>query len=281
MVGVHGRRNTMSNYIYKLLMIDGVLPHANDELRDIVMASGGDGYEALYSILRCVHPKLTDTKVDMKIPCQGVSDTFVHQIKNIRSTIKNEAIRGCVYNHYEGLELVLGTLHPKYDVTLSHKTEMAFKEESTEVPATPLEASALEKAVGFSYRTVIGGLMFAYVTCRLDIGFAMAELLKFNAAPASCHYAAARWVCCYLRESKIDGIIFWRHKSDPALPHIPLTKRPIDDIDLLVRYPADMEQLVGYMDAVHGTCLRTRQSVGGGSYVLLEQLSSIDPSGLS
>jgi hypothetical protein len=27
---VHGRRSTMSNYIYKLLTIDGVIPHAND-----------------------------------------------------------------------------------------------------------------------------------------------------------------------------------------------------------------------------------------------------------
>jgi hypothetical protein len=86
---------------------------ANDKLRDIVMASDEDGYEALYNILRLVHPKLTNMKVETKIPCQGISDTFAHHVKNIRITIENEAIHGRVYTCYEGLELVLGTLHPK------------------------------------------------------------------------------------------------------------------------------------------------------------------------
>jgi hypothetical protein len=145
-----------------------------------------------------------------------------------------------------------------------------YKEvESSEGPVTPTEAAAIEKSAGFSYRTVIGELIFAYVTCRLDIGFAMAELSKFNAAPAACHYAAAKRVCCYLRESKTDIIIVWRQDSNPALPHFPLVKLPIDDIDLLVPYPAAMDHLVGYMDAAHGTCLRTHRSVGGETFCLV------------
>jgi hypothetical protein len=48
---VHGRRPIMSNYIYKLLMIDGVLPLTNDELHDIMIVSDIYGYEALYNIL--------------------------------------------------------------------------------------------------------------------------------------------------------------------------------------------------------------------------------------
>jgi hypothetical protein len=138
--------------------------------------------------------------------------------------------------------------------------QKAYKELGyTEGPAIPAESAALEKTVGFSYRRVIGEFVFAYVTCRLDIGFAMAELYKFNAV---CHYAAAKRVCCYMHESKTGGIIFWRWESNPALPHIPLTKQPIDDIDLLVPYPADMDHLVGYMDAEHGTCLCARRSTG-------------------
>jgi hypothetical protein len=67
----------------------------------------------------------------------------------------------------------------------------AYKElESNESPETPVEADALEKAVGFSYHTVIGELMFAYVMGHLDIGFSMAELSKFNASPTGCPYAA-------------------------------------------------------------------------------------------
>jgi hypothetical protein len=91
----------------------------------------------------------------------------------------------------------------------------------------------------------------------------MAELCKFNAAPTSCHYAAVKRVCCYLRESKTDGIIFWGRE-----PHIPLTKQPVDNIDLLVPCPAEMDQLVGYMDAAHGTCMRTRRSIGGEIFCL-------------
>jgi hypothetical protein len=140
----------MSNYIYKLLVIDGVLPRANDELRDIVMASDGDGYEALYNILRFVHPKFTDTKVETKIPCQGISDTFAHHVKNIRNTIENEAIRGRVYSRYEGLELVIGTLHPKYEAALGHKTEMAFDVTHDQVNNIPFELkmSNLGKTLG-------------------------------------------------------------------------------------------------------------------------------------
>jgi hypothetical protein len=77
------------------------------------MAPDGDGYEALYNILLFVHPKLNDTKVATKIPCQGISDTFANHVKNIRSTIENTAIRGRVYTRYKVLELVLGTLHAK------------------------------------------------------------------------------------------------------------------------------------------------------------------------
>jgi hypothetical protein len=86
----------MSNVIYRLLMIDGVLPRNNDELRDIEMASDGDGYDALYNILRFVHPTLTDERLEVKIPTQGVSDSFASHVKNSRQTIENEAIRGWV-----------------------------------------------------------------------------------------------------------------------------------------------------------------------------------------
>jgi hypothetical protein len=147
---VRGRRTTMSNYIYKLTMIDGVLPLANGELRDIVMASDGDGYEAVYNILRIVHPKLTDTKVEMKIPCQGISDTFAHHVKNIQSTIENEEIHGLVYTCYEGLEIVIGTLHPKFESALHHKTEMVFENKHDQVNSIPfeLQMSNLGKTLG-------------------------------------------------------------------------------------------------------------------------------------
>jgi hypothetical protein len=46
------------------------------------------------------------------------------------------------------------------------------------------------------------------------------------------------------------------------LPHIPLTCRPLVPGDLDVPYPAAIDQLVGYLDAAHGRCVRTRRSMG-------------------
>jgi hypothetical protein len=85
---VYRRRATMSNLIYKLLMIDGVLPRNNDEPRDIVMVFDGDGYETLYNILQFVHPTLMDERVEEKIPSQGVSDSFASHIKIVGKQLK-------------------------------------------------------------------------------------------------------------------------------------------------------------------------------------------------
>jgi hypothetical protein len=41
--------------------------------------------------------------------------------------------------------------------------------EETVPPETEAESLANEKAAGFSYRSSIGELLYAYVTCRLDI----------------------------------------------------------------------------------------------------------------
>jgi hypothetical protein len=80
-----------------------------------------------------------------------------------------------------------------------------------------------------------------------------------------------------LNKYAIFTVEHFHNAYNPALPHIPLTKRPIYDIEFQVPYPADTDQLVGYMDAAHGTCMCTHRSVGGGSSVFLEQLSCIAP----
>ena len=51
-----------------------------------------------------------------------------------------------------------------------------------------VEHSALEKMKGFAYRTVLGELMYAYITCRPDIGYAVTTLSKFSTSPSAYHY---------------------------------------------------------------------------------------------
>jgi hypothetical protein len=52
----------------------------------------------------------------------------------------------------------------------------------------PLEGTqehhALESEVGYSYRQEFGEIVYAYVVCHLDIGYAAMFLSRFSQAPA-------------------------------------------------------------------------------------------------
>jgi hypothetical protein len=127
---------------------------------------------------------------------------------------------------------------------------------------TPKHA-ALQDQHGFSYRGLLGELIYAYVVCRLDIGYAITLLARFSAAPAKIHYQALKRVALYLRHTADWSLICWRPKpclafkpgshtalpSDPSLPSFPTGFSPLE--------------LTGFVDASHATCPRTRRSVTG------------------
>jgi hypothetical protein len=64
------------------------------------------------------------------------------------------------------------------------------------------EHAELQSSHGFSYRTLLGELLYAYVTCRPDIGFAVTTLSKFSMNPNKRHYRYLKSVATYLRRSK-------------------------------------------------------------------------------
>ena len=66
-----------------------------------------------------------------------------------------------------------------------------------------IQHRVLEKHAGFSYRTLLGECMYAYITCRPDIGYAVTSLSKFSNAPSKYHYKLLKGVAKYLR-STID-----------------------------------------------------------------------------
>lgn len=135
--------------------------------------------------------------------------------------------------------------------------------ETSEGPEDPAEARAIEKSAGFGYRTGIGEIIFAYVTCRLDIGYAITELAKFSIRPAACHYNALKRVFKYLRQTRNYGLVFWRSKPLNHLPHIPFVLlRPMELADEGLPHPASISTLCAYVDAAHANCLRTRRSIG-------------------
>ncbi|KAG7359997.1 reverse transcriptase RNA-dependent DNA polymerase [Nitzschia inconspicua] len=95
-------------------------------------------------------------------------------------------------------------------------------------PAGPSEGSPehadLCASQGFSYRTLLGELLYAYITCRPDIGYAVVTLSKFASAPHAYHYSCLKGVARYLRRTKHWGIRFARRTHDPSLsPGTPTT----------------------------------------------------------
>ena len=70
-----------------------------------------------------------------------------------------------------------------------HKMYESFLGTGTGGPAEGTkEHHKLETDMGFSYRTLLGELMYAYVSCRLDIAYAITTLSKFATRPTKLHY---------------------------------------------------------------------------------------------
>jgi hypothetical protein len=110
--------------------------------------------------------------------------------------------------------------------------------------------------------------MYAFVTCRLDVGYTMAELFKFSCGPGVCHYAAAKRVFRYLRQTQYEGLVYWRPKARLDLPHVPLICRTVDEVDLKLPYPTEIDQLAAYVDAAHANCSKTRRSLAAEVFCL-------------
>ena len=122
----------------------------------------------------------------------------------------------------------------------------------------------LEKKMGFAYRTLLGELMYSYITCRPDIGYSVTTLSKFSTAPAEYHYKLLRMVAMYLLKTANWEIRFKRSKP------LPLTEKDYEcgfvcatsydipvDPTLKQAFNVDINsnKLVGFVDAAHANDL--------------------------
>jgi hypothetical protein len=116
--------------------------------------------------------------------------------------------------------------------------------------STPKHAK-LELKMGFSYRLLLGELLFAYVTTRPDIWYAVTVLTKFAIKPAKLLYLRLKDIAKYLCNTINWGIIYLCPVPNPALPHIPLETLVLTT---LYQFPPTKKHmhLVGYVDAAHG-----------------------------
>ena len=70
------------------------------------------------------------------------------------------------------------------------------------------EHHELQHRMGFSYRQLLGELMYAYVICRLDISYAITFLARFSNHPNEAHYRALKNVTRYLCRTKSWGLMY-------------------------------------------------------------------------
>ena len=142
-------------------------------------------------------------------------------------------------------------------------TQQMFEDYATAPRAETREYRDLETAAGFSYRSVLGALIYAYVVARPDIGHAVTTLARFSDHPAKIHYDALRRVARYLRMTKHWGLLYWRRTLITSLP--PGTFKPLLSDPSLPDFPQPVSpiELAGYVDAAHATDLTTRRSITG------------------
>jgi Reverse transcriptase (RNA-dependent DNA polymerase) len=159
-----------------------------------------------------------------------------------------------------------------------------IKESAADRPLEPLLAKDLEEIqrtpghsegtpeheklavdMRFSYRGVLGELIFVFVVGRLDIGYAIVHLSKYAHAPAEVHYRALKRVAKYLRATKEWSLVYWRVHPVEGLPRGEITLFSDDGNAPLAPFPSmdHPHRLYAFVDAAHATDLVTRRSVSG------------------
>ena len=131
-------------------------------------------------------------------------------------------------------------------------------------PTDPEEERKLEKEMGIKYRACTGELIFAMVTCRPDISYAVLKLTQYNHRPAKCHYEAIAQIYKYLHATKFDGITYWRPTPNKTLPQLNLPTPMSENYNIHLPKEHDTPaKAFGYVDSDWAADTRSRKSVSG------------------
>jgi len=99
---------------------------------------------------------------------------------------------------------------PSRNIPMRSDSKYLFEIENTKGPTDEDEKVALELKMKFNYRQALGEVLYAMVTCRPDISIAVTKLSQYSQNPAEVHYVALKNMFRYLRNTKDDGLVFWR-----------------------------------------------------------------------
>ena len=117
--------------------------------------------------------------------------------------------------------------------------------------------------------------MYAYVTCRPDIGYTMTLLSKFGSCPSEYHCSCLKDVVRYLRATKNWGIQFCRpvKSSDSKLAKWELPENQ-QKADKLPNYPESIatEKLIGFINAAYTNDLAKQRSTMGYAFTYSQRV---------
>ena len=129
----------------------------------------------------------------------------------------------------------------------------------------PQVQAKLAKQMGFNYRSAVGELIYALVTCCPDLSYGIVRCSQVNARSSETYYNAVKHMLKYLFNRKDDGIYFWRQQPNHQLPKGELPRINSNEHDLLrdgrpIDHP---EEMSAYVDADWATCPKTQRSFTG------------------
>ncbi len=221
-------------------------------------AVGARESEHVEQLLARINAKM---RIDIKI--QGLITRFngmdIHQTQDYVKITCEKYLHKMI-QHHQWLQLLPTTSAP---IPLPADPTYIQNLEKAQTPVTETQQKQLQQQMGFSYRQVIGELLYPMVKCRPDIAFHITKLSQYMANPASEHYQALIHLCQYVAATINNGIYYWRRNPRNDLPYQPHPELHHDNYTLDID-PAELPgHLYGYVDADWGTDTAHRKSVSG------------------
>jgi hypothetical protein len=106
------RQDIMYAALHILLSSKGIVKGNCEYFSHLVSQSKGNGYLALYQIVRMVHPVLCQFTPNYSQPSQKKTQSFSEHVSNYDDYFQSESCWGRKYYPYEQVALILSRLHP-------------------------------------------------------------------------------------------------------------------------------------------------------------------------